>query len=82
MRQGGTAVGTRSLTLQLVADAVGHFLDLRRQLLQVVFGLCGVTACEMGKPPWERPQDGDLGREGTRPPHSLCSGMGAERMML
>ena len=48
---GGTAVGTRSLTLQLVADAVGHFLDLRRQLLQVVFGLCGVTAREPGKPP-------------------------------
>lgn len=39
---GGTALGTGPLTLQLVADAVGHFLDLRRQLLQVIFGLCGI----------------------------------------
>lgn len=54
---GDTAVGTRPLTLQLVADAVGHFLDVRRQLLQVIFGLCGITAREPGKPPRECPQE-------------------------
>lgn len=52
-----SAVGTGPLTLQLVTDAVGHFLDLCRQLLQVIFGLCGITGVS---------HHGNVPREGPR----------------
>lgn len=65
----GDAAGTVPLTLQLVADAVGHFLDVRCQLLQVVFGLCRVTRdteeATAGNVPW-----GGLGWGGTHGTHS------------
>lgn len=72
------AAGTEPLTFELVTDAVGHLLDLCCQLLQVIFGLCGIMGVS---------HNGNVPREGPREQgrvwgHSLCSGMGAERMML
>lgn len=50
--------GQGTLTLQLVTDAVGHFLDLCRQLLQVIFGLCGITGVSHhGNVPREGPRE-------------------------
>lgn len=42
--------GMRPLTLQLVAHAVGHLLDVSCELLQFIFGLCRGRGSEMGMP--------------------------------